>query len=181
LLLVRRADSGTTGYAHTVYVLLRPATDGQAWEAQSGGVFRAGYPEGGGRKLLCRGERANIVPTGTDSRVPLATSPDNEAGTGDASAGRQSTENVGTDDANRNNQAGSDADATPDLFGDHAAEPVVPSRGERASGATRPTATAPAELTQQIDGLQREFGDRAAAGGLDPAAQAELERIEAQH
>ena len=54
-----------------------------------------GRPEREGRTLW-RGARANIVPTGTDDRMPLTTIPgQHEVGTEEDSAGRQSESDIG--------------------------------------------------------------------------------------
>jgi hypothetical protein len=63
-------------------------------------------------ELLWRGERANIVPTGTDGRMPLTTIPGVEAGTGNASAGRQSDENIGRSDIVRHEETRAAATAS---------------------------------------------------------------------
>jgi hypothetical protein len=104
LMLVQRVQDTAKERAHSLFVLLNPSTDGRAYEVQSGGVFRAAYPRGAGRKLLWRGERANIAPTGTDSRMPITNPPGHEAGTGDAGARNQSDGDVSRSAPARNDE-----------------------------------------------------------------------------
>lgn len=93
-MLVQRLPRESRQHAHSVFVILRPASDGRAYEVQSGGIFRATYPAGGGRNLLWQGERAELTNDGTDSRTPIANPLGDEAGTKDASARGQSNLNV---------------------------------------------------------------------------------------
>jgi hypothetical protein len=81
-LLVRRVDGGAGAeQAHSVYVVLEPATDGPVWEVQSGGVFRPNYPAGKDRVLLWQSERANTASTDAGS-APLGAKDHSKGGIG---------------------------------------------------------------------------------------------------
>ena len=112
LLLVERLQTARKEYAPSLYVLLRRSADSNAYEVQSGGVFRARYPQGAGRKLLWRGSRDHT--TGSDSRMPIANPPGDEAGTEGASARDQSSGDLGNPEAEGNGPRGA-----PDVRPEH--------------------------------------------------------------
>ena len=160
LMLVKRVQTAGKDYAPSLYVLLQPASDGHAWEVQSGGVFRAAYPEGAGRELLWQGERT--AQTGTGDQVPLATSPGEQAGPEERhSAGRQSETDIGAREAGAKPEPENDARQA-GLFGEEAPAPL---------------AKPPPELTAEIDRLEAELQERLSADTLDPEAETELARI----